>query len=288
MIFSTNVSLCAIIEMACANKPSHLVSMLRMPTNMNDYIPMKRCIKCQHELPATTEYFHRKSVYPDGLYPYCKGCRKEKSRDYYQRNAEKIKARARDWAKANPDRDKANHARYAQEHSAEVVERATKWNRENPERRAEIRRAWDREHQAEKVAYHRLRRSANPEIYRERGRRYRERNREHLRLLDRLRRQRNPEKYRSYVRNRRARIRFNGGTHTPADIRAQIVAQTDKRGILHCWWCGDAITDRYHVDHRIPLSRGGSNDVRNLCISHPLCNQSKCAKLPHEWNGRLL
>lgn len=56
-----------------------------------------------------------------------------------------------------------------------------------------------------------------------------------------------------------------------------------------CWWCGTAIRgNKFHVDHRIPLSRGGTSGNDNLCISCPTCNMSKHDKLPQEWNGRLL
>jgi len=55
-----------------------------------------------------------------------------------------------------------------------------------------------------------------------------------------------------------------------------------------CWWCGDPHGDNYEVDHRIPLSRGGTNWPENICIACFDCNRSKHNKLPHEWIGRLL
>lgn len=89
---------------------------------------------------------------------------------------------------------------------------------------------------------------------------------------------------------RRTRKLGNGGAHTAHDIDLQLRSQKDKKGRLRCWWCSKAIRagDKYHVDHRIPLSRGGSNAAENLCIACPDCNQSKYNKLPSEFNGRLL
>lgn len=55
-----------------------------------------------------------------------------------------------------------------------------------------------------------------------------------------------------------------------------------------CWWCGEKVDDSYHIDHRVPLSKGGTNKPENICISCARCNLSKGSKLPHEWNGRLL
>lgn len=31
----------------------------------------------------------------------------------------------------------------------------------------------------------------------------------------------------------------------------------------------------FHVDHKIPYSKGGGNEFTNLQLTHPLCNQSK-------------
>lgn len=118
------------------------------------------------------------------------------------------------------------------------------------------------------------------QYYQSNKRRVNERNYRYKRL--------HPEFSRIDNSKRRARIRQAGGSHTPADIKAQIKSQTDKRGVLRCWWCEQPIEKTYHLDHRIPLAKGGSNDARNLCISCPKCNLSKHDKLPHEFNGRLL
>lgn len=87
--------------------------------------------------------------------------------------------------------------------------------------------------------------------------------------------------------NRRARIRNASGTHTASDIAAIRAAQTDRKGHLRCWWCSAVITD-YHVDHKIPLSRGGSNSADNLCLACPTCNLRKNAQTPAEFAGRLI
>lgn len=47
-----------------------------------------------------------------------------------------------------------------------------------------------------------------------------------------------------------------------------------------CAWCslplGDPFdTSEVHVDHRVPISRGGSNALKNLNLLHARCNASK-------------
>ncbi len=85
-----------------------------------------------------------------------------------------------------------------------------------------------------------------------------------------------------------ARRKRAGADYTGDDIRMQMKMQTDSKGRLICWWCDKPIEGKYQVDHRIPLDKGGSNSARNIVIVHIKCNLSKGAKLPHEWNGRLL
>ena len=160
------------------------------------------------------------------------------------------------------------------------------------------------------------RRTENPDWAREKGRSdqklFRQRNSARVSVNDRARRRRRFEKdpdrerarerrkwHRWIVNNRdkqRVRVRRSqdkrrqykfqntvGPAFTVRDVELQRKAQNN-----HCWWCSKALKDTYHIDHRIPLSRGGSNSAENICLTCPTCNLSKNNKLPWEWNGRLL
>jgi 5-methylcytosine-specific restriction endonuclease McrA len=50
-----------------------------------------------------------------------------------------------------------------------------------------------------------------------------------------------------------------------------------------CRWCGVDCSSDFHIDHVIPLARGGQHVTENLCIACPTCNVRKHAKLPEEW-----
>jgi 5-methylcytosine-specific restriction endonuclease McrA len=91
-------------------------------------------------------------------------------------------------------------------------------------------------------------------------------------------RARYPERIYARVRNRKLRVRQAPGRHTGADVLRQREAQGDR-----CWWCACDVAGGYHVDHLIPLARGGSNGPENIVISCPRCNLSRGAKLPHEF-----
>ena len=95
------------------------------------------------------------------------------------------------------------------------------------------------------------------------------------------------EKKRVHVRNRRARQRGNGGKHTAAQIRDLLVRQR-----YRCIYCPANLRRGYHADHVMPLALGGSNDISNIQLLCPTCNDSKGYSHPIAWaqqkRGRLL
>ena len=100
----------------------------------------------------------------------------------------------------------------------------------------------------------------------------------------------NPEVFSANARNRRARVRSSEGSHTADDVRAIFESQ---RGL--CAACTTRLIksgkDKYHVDHIMPIAKGGGNGPDNLQCLCPDCNRRKSAKLPEQWakeNGRLI
>lgn len=128
----------------------------------------------------------------------------------------------------------------------------------------------------------------------EKHRRYHAENRELRTVKSRAWRQANPEavkaihrrhtakpeflaKARIYSAARRARER----DQFVEDVDATVVFDRDE-GI--CGICGDpALRDDFHVDHIIPLSRGGDHSYANTQVAHPVCNSRKHNKLPEEY-----
>jgi len=256
--------------------------------------PLKRCTKCDIEYPATREYFKREKRSKSGLASRCKTCRQN---DYLD-DAEAQKQRARQWYAENTARSLANSHKYQAEHSEQILEYKQRYRveycleeREYSRRyyadHIEAARAYGRQyaasHRDERRIYRQQYYAVNAHKWLGYSRKYFLDKPEELRARARAFRASNPEKMREYRNRRRSQKANNGGTHTAADIRLLLRSQKHK-----CWWCDHPIGNDYHVDHRIPLARGGSNAPENLCISCPSCNMSKGAKLPQEWNGRLL
>ena len=55
-----------------------------------------------------------------------------------------------------------------------------------------------------------------------------------------------------------------------------------------CYWCNESVRNRKtHIDHVIPLARGGKHTISNLVISYPTCNLQKGSKDPLEFANSL-
>lgn len=53
---------------------------------------------------------------------------------------------------------------------------------------------------------------------------------------------------------------------------------------FRCKWCNRKIL-KFHIDHIIPLSKGGTNGPSNITIACPSCNVRKGSMLPTEWQA---
>jgi hypothetical protein len=86
-----------------------------------------------------------------------------------------------------------------------------------------------------------------------------------------------PEKARANYQNYRARRMNAEGEISGIDILSLHMSQDGK-----CYLCSN-IMEEYHVEHKVPLSRGGTNLPDNIALSCPTCNQSKHTKTVEEY-----
>ena len=83
--------------------------------------------------------------------------------------------------------------------------------------------------------------------------------------------------------NRRAK----GGIVTAKDLKLlRAMNKTLGADGWVCEYCNKEV-DSYHIDHRIPIVKGGKSELRNLSISCARCNLSKGDKLLSEWSPTL-
>jgi 5-methylcytosine-specific restriction endonuclease McrA len=164
-----------------------------------------------------------------------------------------------------------------------------KWRAANPEKVKENNQSWYQANLEKAKEDARRRYWANPEKAKEMSRNWKQANPEKIKEKDQKWRQVNSEKHAATQRNRKARKKNVGGTHTDADVK-KIFSQQGGQ----CNACGKKLIrynkKQYHVDHIVPLFKGGSNGPENLQLLCPRCNLSKNKKDPIEWareNGRL-
>lgn len=115
----------------------------------------------------------------------------------------------------------------------------------------------------------------NRESILESDRQYRLRNLEKRREMTRRWRRENPEKARVSTRNKKAMRRGAEGKHNKYHIAQLHILQN---GL--CNYCKIDLSKGCHVDHIMPLSRGGSNWPENLQLLCPPCNMQKHNKIP--------
>lgn len=84
----------------------------------------------------------------------------------------------------------------------------------------------------------------------------------------------NPESIAAKNRRRRGVKFCNGPHYTAADVARLLIEQRGR-----CAYCLLELDESYHVDHIVPLSRGGSDGVENICLTCPSCNCSKGNRL---------
>lgn len=230
---------------------------------------MKRCKKCDTEKPKTE--FSRDKSSKDGLQSKCKAC----ERAHYASNKEAISEQQRVYQAANKETIAEKKRAYNSMKKEDIAATCLAYRTENKEKIAAKHREYYAANKEVIAAKKRDRHAASPEKAAAISRRW---------LLE------NPDKAAANNRNRRARKRSANGRHTAEDVNAIFESQ---RGM--CASCPAKLIksgkNRYHVDHIVPLIRGGSNDKYNIQCLCPSCNMRKNAKDPMEWakqNGRLL
>lgn len=240
---------------------------------------LKQCPRCKEVYPATPEYFWSDRRTKDGFFNRCKICGNGKvvrevlpdgqkrctgCKKIFPATAEYFAIRSKQVGNLRGECSSCYHARQV------------KWREDNQEHY---------------LTYHKDYRTDNSEkvsaVKSDWFKRNKERLAPRMRITGKRWKENNPDKVRlngrASMARRKARIRAVGGTYNSNDVELQFRSQKGK-----CWWCEKKIKGTYHVDHRIAISRGGTNWPNNICISCQHCNESKHNKMPWEWSDRLL
>lgn len=125
-------------------------------------------------------------------------------------------------------------------------------------------------------------RNNNPDKILERNRKYRVNNEEKIKNYNKEYCQYYKNNFSENIKassNRIRAIRENvEGTFSKDELKDVYLNQKGK-----CFYCNCELSYKYHADHYIPISRGGTNYINNIVCSCAKCNLSKNKKLPEEY-----
>jgi 5-methylcytosine-specific restriction endonuclease McrA len=187
--------------------------------------------------------FHKCKANSTGRKSACKSCLKIEAAAYKKANPEKVRQSKSKWNSANKEKKRLTQALYRQD---------------NKEKLAEYSKRYASEHKAQRNINNKKYRVQNQAKESARKKRY---------ALE------NPTIIRSASSRRRALL-----------LGAKTFLVTDKEIAalyrLPCFYCGDKAQ---HLDHVIPLSRGGTHGIGNLVPACLFCNSSKHDKYVTEW-----
>jgi 5-methylcytosine-specific restriction endonuclease McrA len=110
---------------------------------------------------------------------------------------------------------------------------------------------------------------------------YREAHREKARVYERAWAKKYPDRVNAYGAARRAVI-LGATVGNLVEIR-EIYRRAREDPRVRCYLCGKLIPMNHrHVDHIMPLSKGGAHRPSNLAATCDQCNRGKHNKLPNE------
>lgn len=214
---------------------------------------MKRCPKCG-ETKGLDKFYKSKSR-KDGHTSWCKECHNKSHKNYVDNNIEHIREYDRnDYYK--------NYERHLQSRK--------KSNERNKDKIKQTRKKYYQENRDKILAHDRL---------------YNQQNKEKISIRNKAYYESHKEDFIFRARERKKRIReTKDGTITKESLDYMYESQFHK-----CDYCGcDLDKTGKHLDHILPLVKGGIHTLSNVHWVCPKCNLSKNDKTEEEWFDMLV
>jgi len=171
---------------------------------------------------------------------------------YYKANKEKAAAQQKVYYEANKEKAAAQNKAYREA---------------NKEKIAALQKAYRDANKEKRAAYMKAYCEANKEKLAARNKAYCEANKEKIAARLKTYREANKEKIAEQKAARRFRKTYI--------INHLLVAQRGK-----CASCHVNVIEKHHLDHIVPVSKGGTHDRSNFQLLCPTCNLEKLAKDP--------
>lgn len=309
----------ATLEFFYENKTAKSGLSTKCKTCMKAYVKSRKEANKEHERERSKAYreAHKEEMreWKKRHYQEHKEEIGEKTKAYRESHKEQVRERKKRYAEGHKEHLREYHKQYYEEHKEQFSEyNKQRYEAQRDQIIARVR-LYEKSHKEEITERRKRERVIHKERISELRKRRYQRHKEYLCAQKRhyyhahkeqcrtwhkqyLKTERGQIAHRTSEHKRRANKNAVSGSHTPAQIEAQLKRQ---KGRCYYGACGHAKFEKkdgryvYHIDHTYPLSRVAgtdipANDISYLVLACPSCNLKKHAKFPWEWfeGGRLL
>jgi 5-methylcytosine-specific restriction endonuclease McrA len=220
-----------------------------------------KCENCNKE-------FEKKRPHNAGRF-CCLDCCLEFRKKSGQEKALDGKTNQRRWYERNKEKAAKQHAEYKEKNGDAIKKYKTAWYKENRNSILEYQKAKRRDMTEEEKEMRRIK-----------ARQWKKDNPELMRASDKRQRQTPHGKARLFFNNNKRRL---GGSMLNSKMIEDWIDSQKIAGILKCAYCKKNCSEKYEIDHYIPLAKGGSNNLDNFRIACPKCNRLKSATHPERF-----
>lgn len=258
---------------------------------MDNHIAYKICTKCK--ISKHTSLFNKSSRNLDGLYSSCKECRKQ----FREENITKINKQKAIYRKENPEKIKESNRKHYLNNRQKRIDKNKQWAINNVERIVQYRKDYYNENKEYLNNVHKNYFKENKEHLLLLQKEYYNKNKENILEKSKEYRIKNKDKIQKRMIDYSKTVSYKISKRTSNHLRnTKIRATNDKtinkqslielmnRQNNRCYYCNTDldITKKFsvHLDHFIPINKGGTHSIDNVVWSCKKCNLSKHSKYP--------
>ncbi len=197
-------------------------------------------------------------------------------RIYYKKNKEKINAKNRKYRAKNKEKINKHNREWWHENKILLLQKSKQYRLTHLKNFKEYGKKYYQENKK------RLKKKATQYYIKNKIRiskwsdNYYELNKEYIKKRAKKWYTKNKDKIKFYHRKQTALRKKRCGILTVKTIQQVYTDNIKKYGVLTCYLCFKPIAEKKdNLEHKTPLSRGGTNEYKNLAVAHQRCNSRK-------------